>query len=76
MHFSGASNMPDGVTIDLVKLNQVTLSRDKRMVAVGPGNRWRDVFGKLEPEGVTVLGGRWATVGVGGLLTGGTKALI
>jgi FAD/FMN-containing dehydrogenase len=71
MHFPGASNIADGVTIDLVDLNQVTVSNNGTRVAVGPGNRWRDVFAKLDPLGISVLGGRWATVGVGGLLTGG-----
>jgi FAD/FMN-containing dehydrogenase len=76
MHFAGASNIANGVTIDLVNLKQVDLSSSKTEVAVGPGNRWKDVFAKLDPLGVTVLGGRWATVGVGGLLTGGKTVSI
>ncbi|KAF3031992.1 hypothetical protein E8E11_002612, partial [Didymella keratinophila] len=37
----------------------------------GPGNRWHDVYSYLEPYRLTVIGGRAATVGVGGLTLGG-----
>jgi len=44
---------------------------DKSFVSVEPGNRWADVYSRLEPLGIAVSGGRWGNVGVGGLLTGG-----
>ncbi|KAH7029081.1 oxidoreductase FAD-binding protein [Microdochium trichocladiopsis] len=67
----GANNIDDGVTIDLSKLNQVNVSKDRKTVDVGPGNRWLDVYGRLETQGLTVVGGRASIVGVGGLTTGG-----
>jgi FAD/FMN-containing dehydrogenase len=73
-HFiqEGASNIgPSGFTIDMQKMNQITLAANKSIVALGPGSNWGDVYGKLDPLGVTVLGGRTAGVGVGGLLLGG-----
>lgn len=69
--FYGASNINGGLTIDLVNLNQVTVSADKTQTSVGPGNRWYDVYSQLEPVGLSVIGGRVADIGVGGLTLGG-----
>ncbi|KAF2400505.1 FAD-binding domain-containing protein [Trichodelitschia bisporula] len=67
----GANNIERGVTIDLSKLKEVTPSPDRSWLAVGAGNRWLEVYSKIEPLGLAVSGGRWGNVGVGGLLTGG-----
>ena len=67
----GTSNADGGVTIDLVRMNQVKLSKDKKSVTVGAGSQWVDVYRPLEEHGLSVVGGRVADVGVGGLLTGG-----
>lgn len=73
--FAGAANIDQGITIDLSNLNQVTPSADLTMVTVGPGNRWSDVYIKLDALGIAIGGGRVGTVGVGGLTLGGiTKA--
>jgi FAD/FMN-containing dehydrogenase len=69
--FSGASNVADGITVDLAGLNEVTIHRDKKTVSVGAGNKWVDVYRKLEDQEITVVGGRIADVGVGGLTLGG-----
>ena len=69
--WAGAASIEGGVVIDLSRLNQIDLSQDRSYVSVGPGNRWGAVYNKLERLGVAVSGGRWADVGVGGLLTGG-----
>jgi FAD/FMN-containing dehydrogenase len=69
--FKGASNAEGGVTIDLVRLNNIKLSADKKSVTIGAGLRWAEVYRSLETEGLTVLGGRVSTVGVGGILLGG-----
>ena len=67
----GASNIETGVTVDLGRLNQVTLSADKTYASIGPGARWADVYAALDAQGYAVPGGRVGTVGVGGLTTGG-----
>ncbi|KAF2404902.1 FAD-binding domain-containing protein [Trichodelitschia bisporula] len=67
----GWASLQGGVTIDLSDLKQVDPSPDRKTVAVGPGNRWADVYSKLDAVGLGVSGGRVATVGVGGLVTGG-----
>ncbi|KFY92624.1 hypothetical protein V500_04121 [Pseudogymnoascus sp. VKM F-4518 (FW-2643)] len=69
--FHGESSIDGGVTIDLACINHINLSEDGRTVVVGPGNRWREVYMALQPFGLTVVGGRASTVGVGGFLLGG-----
>ncbi|RYO81037.1 hypothetical protein DL762_007340 [Monosporascus cannonballus] len=69
--FAGASNRRGGLTIDLASLNEVIVTEDRRVASIGPGNRWYDVYLALEPENLTAVGGRVASVGVGGLTLGG-----
>ena len=59
------------MTIDLALFKQVQVSPDHKLASIGPGNRWSEVYSRLEPLGLAVSGGRWGNVGVGGLLTGG-----
>jgi FAD/FMN-containing dehydrogenase len=60
-----------GVLISSSNLTALSLSSDKSTVFVGPGNRWRDVYGYLQPSGLAAVGGRVGHVGVPGLLLGG-----
>ncbi len=60
-----------GILIDLSQLDDITISDDRKTVTVGPGQRWGNVFAALDPYGISVIGGRIPTVGVGGLLLGG-----
>ncbi|KAF1828205.1 FAD-binding domain-containing protein [Decorospora gaudefroyi] len=69
--FPGASSIEGGITIDMVNMNERKLSADKKSVAIGPGNRWIDVYDYLTPYNLAVVGGRASTVGVGGLTLGG-----
>ncbi|EUC28667.1 hypothetical protein COCCADRAFT_40846 [Bipolaris zeicola 26-R-13] len=66
-----ASSIEGGITVDLVKMNKLVLSADNKTVAVGPGNRWKEVYDHLTPYNLAVVGGRSSTVGVGGLTLGG-----
>ena len=66
-----ANNINDGVTIDLSNMNKTTLNADNSVASIQPGSRWRDVYNTLIPTGFQVTGGRAATVGVAGLVTGG-----
>ncbi|KAH7115460.1 FAD binding domain-containing protein [Dactylonectria estremocensis] len=67
----GESSIDTGVTIDLARIAHLELDAESQSLSVGPGNRWVDVYTALEPLGLTVIGGRSAYVGVGGLLQGG-----
>lgn len=69
--YAGASNIENGVTIDLQHISAVQYDAANDLVKVGPGARWNDVFTTLEPLGVITAGGRSSTVGVGGLTLGG-----
>ncbi|KAJ8122588.1 hypothetical protein ONZ43_g1256 [Nemania bipapillata] len=69
--WAGASNIAGGVVLDLRSLNTITLSADKATVSVGAGSTWDAVYAQLDPQGLSVNGGRAAGVGVGGLTLGG-----
>lgn len=56
--FAGGSSIEGGITIALEQMNEVTLSSDKKVAAIGPGNRWLAVYEALEHEGLAVIGGR------------------
>lgn len=67
----GGSNVNGGITISFERLNKITLAADKKTASYQPGHRWVDVYTALEKDNVTVVGGRVASVGVGGLTLGG-----
>ncbi|KXJ93628.1 hypothetical protein Micbo1qcDRAFT_220247 [Microdochium bolleyi] len=70
-HFAGHSSIEGGIQFDLVKLKAFQINRNEGTVLVGPGCTWGSVYEKLQKEGLMVVGGRAANVGVGGYLVGG-----
>lgn len=56
--FAGGSSIEGGITIALEKLNEKTLSADKNIASIGPGNIWGDVYPWIEQYGLEVPGGR------------------
>ncbi|KAF4626837.1 hypothetical protein G7Y89_g11317 [Cudoniella acicularis] len=75
--FASAANIAGGVTIDLNAMKKISLSTtDKSVLSVSPGAHWIDVYSVLDPLQMTVVGGRGASIGVGGfLLDGGISFL-
>lgn len=73
--FLGASNIPNGITIDLRKLNTINVLPEQNITQLGTGNRWEDVYSKLDPMDLAVIGGRNGDIGVGGLTLGGEHDL-
>jgi FAD/FMN-containing dehydrogenase len=69
--YPGASNANGGVTIDLRRMNTVEIAENGMSAQVCAGSRWRDVYQILEAQGLAVVGGSVADVGVGGLTLGG-----
>ncbi|KAM0424329.1 hypothetical protein ACHAPT_010475 [Fusarium lateritium] len=69
--FAGASSVEGGITISFTNLQGVSLSKDKKIASIEPGNTWGPVFEQLSKSDVTVIGGRLSNIGVGGLTTGG-----
>ncbi|KAI0882026.1 uncharacterized protein GGS22DRAFT_196179 [Annulohypoxylon maeteangense] len=69
-----ASVGDNGILIDNVNLNEITLIEDGAVARVGPGNRFGAVLKTLSEENKTVVGGRIEDVGVGGYYLGGGMA--
>jgi FAD/FMN-containing dehydrogenase len=69
--FAGGSSIEGGITTALEGMDEITLSSDKKVADIGPGNRWIKVYETLEQDGLAVIGGRVATVGDSGLTLGG-----
>jgi FAD/FMN-containing dehydrogenase len=70
-NWAGSNNIDGGVTIDLSRLNTTVYDAASETATIGPGNRWREVYGELHKHGRVVAGGREGNVGVAGLLLGG-----
>ena len=68
---AGINNIYNGVTVDLSHMNASTYDKEANTAGVQPGARWRKVYTDLDEYGVTVVGGRDGSVGVGGFLLGG-----
>ncbi|KAL1798880.1 hypothetical protein ACET3X_002917 [Alternaria dauci] len=68
---AGGSNIEGGITISFENMHSTVASSDKKSVTFEPGQTWYDVYTKLEKQNITIIGGRVASVGVGGLTLGG-----
>ncbi|KAL2834986.1 hypothetical protein BDW59DRAFT_168318 [Aspergillus cavernicola] len=68
--FSASTRHP-GLVVDLRNLNQVAVADDKKIVSLGPGALWGEVYTALDPHEVSVIGGRIASMGARGLILGG-----
>jgi len=69
--WTGAANIEGGVTIDMRSMNSLVLSADRKVATLGVGGIWSDIYRQLDPYNLTVMGGRVAGIGVGGLALGG-----
>ncbi|KAI3400702.1 hypothetical protein diail_1911 [Diaporthe ilicicola] len=68
----GCNNEHDGITLDLRNLSGVHLKDDDATVSIGAGERWGEVYSKLQEKGLAVTGSRSSLGGIGGLsLSGG-----
>ncbi|KAI9847853.1 MAG: hypothetical protein M1837_001746 [Sclerophora amabilis] len=71
MSFAGAANVEGGVTIDMSSMKSLTLNPEKTVASVGAGAKWGDIYPQLDALELAIMGGRVASVGVGGLTVGG-----
>ena len=53
------------------ELNSIDINIDTSTVSIGAGNTWGPVYTKLDEVDLSVVGGRSADIGVGGLVLGG-----
>lgn len=68
--FKGAATLDQGIVIDLSRLPSAGLSHDGKTMTVSPARKWDELYAELDPLNLTVIGGRVAGVGVGGLVLG------
>jgi hypothetical protein len=68
--FKGAATLDQGIVIDLAHLPSAGLSHDGKTMTVSSARKWDDLYEELDPLNLTVIGGRVAGVGVGGLVLG------
>ncbi|KAK3321257.1 hypothetical protein B0T19DRAFT_431960 [Cercophora scortea] len=72
MPVPGAQSLDDGVMVSMSRFNRRSFKcGDRSVISIGPGQTWDDVYTWLSPYGLAVNGGRFPSVGVGGLLLGG-----
>ncbi|KAL7790517.1 hypothetical protein V8C43DRAFT_284765 [Trichoderma afarasin] len=69
--YASGTNAENGITIDLSRLKDITISDDRKSVNVGAGCRFGEIYDKLEAHGLGCVGGRISSVGVSGLTMGG-----
>jgi FAD/FMN-containing dehydrogenase len=70
MPWAGASDIENGVTIDLGLMNSTTVNVNDTATVL-PGATWGDVYSTLDAQNLATSGGRASTVGAGGLVIGG-----
>ncbi|PIA90436.1 Bifunctional solanapyrone synthase [Cercospora beticola] len=68
--FREAATLDDGIVIDLSKMPSEGLAEDQSSITVSPATKWDQLYEQLDPLNLTVVGGRVAGVGVGGLVLG------
>lgn len=66
---------PTGVLIDMVHINQTTLSRDRQTVSIGAGQRLGPAYAALDQLGYYFNGGKDPNPAVGGFYLGGTARI-
>lgn len=70
MPVPGAAAISNGVLVHLNRLNTMNLV-NRNLAQVGAGNRWGPVYQWISSYGLAIAGGRFAPVGVSGVLLGG-----
>lgn len=54
----GHGSVHEGILIAMRKISGTTYDKETNLVHLRPGGEWNDAIGALDPQGVTVLGGR------------------
>jgi FAD/FMN-containing dehydrogenase len=70
--WAGAANIQDGVLIDMINFDEITVNHNTKTVSIGAGQRWGNVYKQLVPLGLGMHDGRVSKVGVSGLILGGS----
>ncbi|KAJ9144961.1 FAD binding domain-containing protein [Pleurostoma richardsiae] len=75
MAVPGANDINEGVSINLVWLNETSVSEDKSFVTLGAGGTWSNAYATLTNDGIAFPGGLCGGTGIGGLSLGGGESL-
>ncbi|TFK33518.1 FAD dependent oxidoreductase, partial [Crucibulum laeve] len=70
-HANPGFSSTTGVHISMRQFNEITYNEAAQTVRVGAGLLWDDIYAKLAPHNVSVVGARALGVGVPGFLLGG-----
>lgn len=75
---AGYSLNSGGMVIDMSLLNSISLDRERKVVTVGMGARWYQVYTYLETtgSGLIPIGGGCPTVGIPGFIQGGGYSFV
>lgn len=65
-----------GILIDVSNLNSLNLSADRKVIQAGTGNNWGHVQQYLDPLQMSVVSGRYKTVGISGHILGGERSTL
>lgn len=60
-----------GIQISMARFGKVTYHSNDQTVDLGSGLIWQNVYEVLDPQNVTAVGARVASVGVAGYILGG-----
>lgn len=71
--FAGSANINGGVTVDMSMMRGVDVNPHHNLTSIGAGERWGNIYRKLDAMGLSLSGGRVSKPGVAGLTTGGTS---
>ncbi|KAK7178807.1 Bifunctional solanapyrone synthase 4 [Paraphaeosphaeria sporulosa] len=71
MTVPGAASTSEGVLIATTRLDSRQLSQNDTIARLGPSVTWGEAYDWLAPRRLAVVGGRFAPVGIAGLLLGG-----
>jgi FAD/FMN-containing dehydrogenase len=69
--YQGYSTVPNGVMLDLRKLNTVSVNKRAKTATIGAGAQLVDVYTKLAARGAAIPGGSCPSVGIAGVTLGG-----
>lgn len=64
-----------GVLVVMAALKTLELCDDTKVLSVGAGNEWQNVYEYLDPHGLTVVGGHDGQMGISETLQGGGISL-